>query len=95
MNTYYLKRIRRRYKYYWDTHPEWDDTMWVLNLEKQEVAPFKNISQFLQGYVSDEIGFCSSIRYARRLLRRHKRKQFHEHLRNFSLNSLPSPNTTP
>jgi hypothetical protein len=94
MNTYYLKRIRRRYKYYWDTPAIEAPTLWVLDMKNQEVFQFSSIRNFMRAYLNEHVGFYSCLAYNKRVNRRKSRRQFQAHLRNVSPH-FKSPNTTP
>jgi hypothetical protein len=77
MNIRLLKKIRKRYRYHWD------DILWVLDLKKQEVRIFKGVDSFLLDYVYNNLGLWTGFKYQERLLKREKRSQFRQHLKQF------------
>jgi hypothetical protein len=77
MNTYYLKRIRRRYTYYWLRHFDGDTQLRVLDGEKLDAFTYEEVYEFILDYVNDRFYFWTAARYAARILRRQRVAAFH------------------
>jgi hypothetical protein len=90
MNTYYLKRIRRRYKYYWEGRK-----LWVLDMKKEKAEPFVAVHLFVLRYAYDHLGIWTGSDYHKRLLKRQHKRLFKLRLRDISPTPNSSPNTTP
>jgi hypothetical protein len=77
MNTYYLKRIRRRYTYYWLRHFDGDTQLRVLDAKKMDASTYDAVNEFVLQYANDCLGFWTATKYAARILRRQRVAAFH------------------
>jgi hypothetical protein len=84
MNIKLLRKLRKRYKWYWDTEPDFDPIFWVLDMKKGEAIPYKGIRNFLTDFVYSHYGFGVGSSYTIRLNKREKRAEFRNKLKNIS-----------
>jgi hypothetical protein len=73
MNIRLLKKIRKRYKWYWNKNIE---SFVVIDIKKQKVHRFKKASSFISHWVSEHLGFGSCTSYGKRI---YKREDFVEY----------------
>jgi hypothetical protein len=84
MNIKLLRKLRKRYKWYWDKDPHWEDILWVLDMKKQETRLFNGVRNFLLDWVYSHFGIATGFRYAQRLDKREARAKFREKLKHLT-----------
>jgi hypothetical protein len=82
MNIRLLKKIRKRYTFYWDNFHELH--LCVIDNKKHSVSFYKGFNYFLLQYVYDHLGLWTGFKYQERLLKREKRSQYLQHLKQFT-----------
>lgn len=78
MNIGELKKIRKRYKYFWE-----NGKFIVIDLQKQQAKKYRSVSDFISHYVYDARGLHSGFNYDNRLIMRRQYLNYIESIRKF------------
>jgi hypothetical protein len=77
MKTRLLKKFRKKYDYYYDTLFDGEFCIRIMNREKCDAGRYGSIRAFLMDYATYELGFWTGSKYAQRLNRRDRLRQFY------------------
>jgi hypothetical protein len=81
MNIKLLRKLRKRYKFYWRPNRKGVPELVALDTKKERVGYYESPADFLVHYAYTHIGFGTATAYVRRLLKRENLVEYKQKLK--------------